>query len=95
MLMSLSRPFNLGSGGFLAALGVPSNHCEHGAERSVEHAGRGRQPARHLGTQHALLAAALGTASGCSLGAAHRPCSSVGKLWEMLFTVVFLKLGQS
>ena len=30
ILMSLSRPFNLASGGFLAAFGVPSNHCEHG-----------------------------------------------------------------
>ena len=31
-----------------------------------------------VGTQRALLVAALGTASGCRPGAAHPPCSAVG-----------------
>ena len=62
--------------------GDPLHPCEHGAARGAERAGRGRRPARHLGTQRALLAAALGTASGCSPGAAHRPCSAVGLVLE-------------
>ena len=42
--------------------GDPLHPCEHGAARGAELAGCDRQPARHLGTQCALLATALGTA---------------------------------
>ena len=58
--------------------GDPLHPCEHGAARGAELAGCDRQPARHLGTQCALLATALGTASGYHPGAAHRPCSAIG-----------------
>ena len=58
--------------------GDPLYLCEHGAVHGAEVAGRSRQLARHLGTQRALLAAALGTAGRCRPGAAHRPCSAVG-----------------
>ena len=34
-----------------------------------------------VGSQHALLPAALGTAGGCCPGTAHRPCSAVGGVW--------------
>ena len=58
--------------------GDPLYPGEHGAARGAEVAGRGRQPARHLGITWALLAAALGTVGGCFSSAAHRPRSAVG-----------------
>ena len=58
--------------------GDPLYPGEHGAARGAERAGGGGQPARHLGTQRALLAAALGTASGCRPGAAALLCCRCG-----------------
>ena len=78
MLNWQGRPAPAGRGALGAAQRDPLHTREHGAASGAERAGRGWQPACHLGTQRALLAVALGTAGGCCLGSTHRPCSAVG-----------------